>query len=216
MNRTLCILLLAFIIYLFLKRGGGAVGLNENVSTVHRGEGGILFSVPNNPEPSRDSQYMLVISGMYKSNPTWMLNEIPRWLRDTRYIAISPYTNTVETALYTANKMSVQHKGYEMGLTSITGFSSGGSRVMTWYNPPLHRTSRMMLLDFAISEGPSRKDYDGSVIFLYGSTLHARPYGDEYARITEDILTDGGIVEKLDISHYAYPRYAFNKFGNLL
>ena len=213
-NSQILIVAVGFIAYYFLKRGGEGLGLNENVSTVHRGKGGVLFSVPNNPEPSVDSQYMLVISGMYKSNPTWMLNEIPRWLRDTRYIAISPYTDSVETALNTANEMSRRYKGFEMGLSSMTGFSSGGSRLMEYYRP--HTVSRTMILDPAISEGQSRKDYEGDVIFLHGSPLHSVHYGGEYDTITQEILTDGGIVEELDMNHYAYPRYAFNKFGNLL
>ena len=199
------------------KRGGEGSKLIGGNFTVFRGDNDVIISVPDNPEVGREYQYMMVISGMYQSNPKWMLNEIPMWIKNTRNIAISPYYYDVETGISSARKAFDYYIGKgDMGISSITGFSSGGARVMDYYEP--HHFGKVMILDPAISQVHAGKQYEGEVIFLYGSDLHDNyeAYADEYDRITHEVIDEGGIVEELNIGHYQFPKYGFEKFGNIL
>ena len=217
MNKTIFILLLGFIVYLFLTKRVGEGAIEEGDFVVFRGENDVIVSVPNNPELGRENQYMMVISGQYQSTPDWMLNEIPMWIKNSRYIAISPYYNDVQTGMNTALNTFTENTGkVDMGVTSLTGFSSGGARVMEYYEP--HHFAKVMILDPAISETMAGGQYEGEVIFLYGSDLHDNTgaYEDEYNRISEEIIYEGGVVEDLNLDHYHFPKYGFEKFGNIL
>lgn len=207
-----------FALYVISKRvGEGSKMIGIENFTMYRGENDVIISVPDMPELGRESQYMMVISGMYHSSPEWMLNEIPMWIKNTRNIGISPYTQDVEIGMESVQDTFAKHTGkWDMGVTSLTGFSSGGARVMDYYQP--NNFSKVMILDPAISDAQAGKQYEGEVIFLYGSPLHDNynAYADEYNRVSTEIINEGGVVEELNLGHYQYPKYGFEKFGNIL
>jgi hypothetical protein len=177
----------------------------------------ILFSAPDNPETLKSSQIMVIVSGQYKSNPQWFFNHLPIEIRNSRYIVIGSWdTPLFETIKYGSNAMGQISGKIDAGISSITGFSAGGSNVLYEYKE--NTFGRVMILDPAVSPVQEHKEYGNEVIFLYGSNLHDKydTYADEYDTIVKNIVKNEGIVEELNINHYEFPYYAFKKYQNEL
>ena len=176
----------------------------------------VLFSVPDNPEKTRSSQLMVIISGQYQSNPAWFFNHIPVRIRNKRYIVIGSWDTPVNHTLKYGREAMEKVGIIDTGISSISGFSAGGSALMDIYKN--NHYGRVMILDPAISPTQEHKEYGHEVIFLYGSGLHDRynTYADEYDTVAREIVENGGIVEEKNINHYEFPYYGFNKYENEL
>ena len=85
---------------------------------------------------------------------------------------------------------------------------------MNDYEP--HKYEQVFLIDPSASDKQSKKDFEGEVVFLYGWDVHQKAYRDEYERIIPEVKEAGGIVEDIDMNHYEFPRYTFNKFKTKL
>jgi len=99
-------------------------------------------------------------------------------------------------------------------ISSISGFSAGGSQLMNSYDPS--KFERVFLIDPASTTAQSMKDYEGEVVFLYGWDVHEDVYGKEYSEIIPEVKEGGGIVENIDMNHYKFPKYTFSKYQNQL
>lgn len=206
-----------FVFYYYLKSGG--VGEEDVITedfSVKTLDNGVLLSVPDNPDLDTSNQVVMIISGMYRANPSWMLNQVPMDIKNSRYVAVSPYQNPVNEAIKIMQYGMIDETGMEAGISSISGFSAGGSQLMNYYQQ--NNFATVLLLDPALSEVQSEVDLGHEVIFLYGSDLHDSytTYADEYDRLHLEAIASGSIVEDINTGHYEFPKYGFEKYRHLL
>ena len=55
-------------------------------------------------------------------------------------------------------------------------------------------------------------DFGREVVFLYGDDPMEALYDTWYQRMAETVTNNGGIVENVELDHYDYPSYGFNKY----
>lgn len=175
----------------------------------------VLVSVAKKPLEESSDSVMVVIGGMYGSGPRWIINEIPEDIRKDRHIILGEYFYDVEETIRIGME-ALEREGVGEGfhISSISGFSAGGSQLMNNYEP--HKYPRVFLIDPSSSVAQSRKDFEGEVVFLYGWDTHEDAYGKEYERIIDEVLDAGGVVDEVEMDHYDFPSYTFSKYKNQL
>jgi hypothetical protein len=152
---------------------------------------------------------MLVIGGMYQSNPTWMFNQIPADLKRSRNIIIGPYTQSVQQTIVTGSDVLNRNLRVPY-FTSMSGFSAGGARLSEYYYP--NCAPLVVLMDPALDMMKIQKEWGAEVVILWGSDPMEDLYIEEYNYISDSVTEKGGVVEVLEIGHYEFPEYAFNKY----
>ena len=211
------IVLIAFVVVvLYFERSA----IRQHISTrdfdVYSAPKDVLVSIPKNPAPGQENSAIVIIGGMYGSGPRWIIDEIPYDIRQTRNIILGEYFYSVEDTLNMGTQL-LKSKGIGLdGLdfTSISGFSAGGSQLMNSYEP--HTFPRVFLIDPSATKAQSYKDFEGEVVFLYGWDVHEDVYESEYREIIEEVLDADGIVDEVEIDHYEFPNYTFNKYKKYL
>ena len=176
----------------------------------------VLVSIPAEPSQGDEDNVVVIIGGMYGSGPRWMINQIPDDILKHRYVIMGEYYHPVETTLDIGMQALRDNGGGEgtKHITSISGFSAGGSQLMNSYSP--YKYDKVFLIDPSSTQAQSLKDFEGEVVFLYGWDTHERAYGDEYKNIIPEVKEAGGIVENIDMNHYKFPQYTFSKYQNQL
>lgn len=169
------------------------------------GNGAVIVSVPN----IQTNDSMVVIGGMYQSNPIWMYEQLPEEVKRTKNIVIGPYTQSVKQTIDDGTRML---NGFNRApvYTSLSGFSAGGARVSEYYQP--NQFDLVMLIDPALGMEYALKDYGAECILLYGSDPMEDLYSPEYNVMAQTILKNGGVVEEIETGHYTYPQYSFLKY----
>ena len=176
----------------------------------------VLVSIPTNPEVGEEDSVVVIIGGMYGSGPRWMIDQVPEDILKTRYVIMGEHYNDVQETLEVGMEALRDNGGGEgpKRVSSISGFSAGGSQLMNDYEP--HKYDQVFLIDPSSTYKQSKKDFEGEVVFLYGWDVHEEAYADEYERIIPEVKEAGGIVEDIDMNHYEFPRYTFNKYKKKL
>lgn len=175
----------------------------------------VLVSIPNTPEEGMEGSVIVIIGGMYGSGPSWIINSIPEEIKKTRNIILGEYWHPIDETITEGMKALAAHGvGEGLSISSISGFSSGGSQLMNAYEP--HKFGKVFLIDPSASWIQARKDFEGEVVFLYGWDTHEEAYGNQYKEIIDEVLEAGGIVEEIDMDHYKFPEYTFTKYQNQL
>jgi hypothetical protein len=176
----------------------------------------VLVSIPNEPAVGDEDSVVVIIGGMYGSGPRWMIDQVPQEVLDNRYVIMGEYYHSVDETL-DIGMQAIRDNGGGEGpkrISSISGFSAGGSQLMNSYSP--YKFERVFLIDPASTTAQSMKDYEGEVVFLYGWDVHEDVYGKEYSEIIPEVKEAGGVVENIDMNHYKFPKYTFSKYQNQL
>jgi len=203
--------LLALFVYIWLKQSEKAIDTKRNLSgeawTVTRLNDTIV-SIP----AALTNETAIIIGGMYMSDEEWMVNQIPEQIKRERCIILGPYTQSVNVTMSEGVKL-LNQANRQPQFTSLSGFSAGGYRVSEWYNTGQKIFETVFLLDPALdTETIIKKEWGGEVILTFGSNPMEDLYSQEYAYLSNKIVSAGGIVENIEMYHYEYPSYTFQKY----
>ncbi len=175
----------------------------------------VLVSIPKNPDPDMEGSVVVMIGGMYGSGPRWLIHEIPEDILETRNVILGEYFYPVEDTIRIGMEaLSKNGVGEGLQISSISGFSAGGSQLMNSYEP--NKYPRVFLIDPSASVAQAQKDFEGEVVFLYGWDVHEDAYDDEYKEIIDEVADAGGVVDEQEMNHYKFPRYTFSKYKDQL
>lgn len=209
MIEKVALVVIALLVYLiYRERDRIADNDYESLSTDEwtvEGNGKVIVSVPN----AQTNDSMVVIGGMYMSDPMWMYDQIPEDVKRTKNIVIGPYTQSVEQTISEGTRMLNGFNRMPV-YTSLSGFSAGGARVSEYYQP--NQFNLVMMIDPALSMQNAMKDFGAECILLYGSDPMEDLYTPEYEVMGTTIKKNGGVVEEIETGHYTYPQYSFLKY----
>lgn len=209
MLEKVTLVIIAVLVYLIYKgRETIANSDYESMSTDEwrvESNGEVIISVPN----IQTNDSMVVIGGMYQSNPIWMYDQLPEDIKRTKNIVIGPYTQSVERTIGDGTRMLNGFNRMPV-YTSLSGFSAGGARVSEYYRP--NQFDLVMFIDPALSMENAMKDFGAECILLYGSDPMEDLYTPEYEVMAKTIEENGGVVEEIETGHYTYPQYSFLKY----
>lgn len=209
MLEKVTLVIIAVLVYLIYK--GRETMTNSDYESMSTDEwrvesnGEVIVSVPN----IQTNDSMVVIGGMYQSNPIWMYDQLPEDVKRTKNIVIGPYTQSVEKTIGDGTRMLNGFNRMPV-YTSLSGFSAGGARVSEYYRP--NQFDLVMFIDPALSMENAMKDFGAECILLYGSDPMEDLYTPEYEVMAKRIEENGGVVEEIETGHYTYPQYSFLKY----
>lgn len=203
--------LLAVFVYVWIKYSQKKDDTNDNLSgegwTVRRLNDTIV-SIPQ----ALTQETAVIIGGMYQSDEEWMFNQIPEQIKRERNIIVGPYTQSVDVTMSEGSLIMAEELRTPQ-FTSLSGFSAGGYRVTEWWKPGQNMFDVVFLIDPALETSVIKaKRFDSRVILLYGSDPMENLYSENYAYLSNQIMQEGGIVENIEMYHYEYPSYTFQKY----
>lgn len=203
--------LIAVFAYVWIKYSEKKEDTNENLSgdswTVTRLNDTIV-SIPF----AMTNETAVIIGGMYQSDEEWMFNQIPEQIKRERNIIVGPYTQSIDLTIGEGTQLMNQVNRAPQ-FTSLSGFSAGGYRVTEWWKRDQDAFDVVFLIDPALdAKTIASKSFDSRVILLYGSDPMENLYSNEYAYLSNQIAEEGGIVENIEMYHYEYPSYTFQKY----
>jgi len=207
--------LLALFVYLWLKKSQKTQDTTRNLSgdgwTVTR-TGDTIVSIPQ----ALTGETAVVIGGMYQSNEEWMFDQIPEQIKRERCIILGPWTQSVNTTM--SEGIAVLNRNHrDPKFTSLSGFSAGGYRVSEYYSTNQKLFETVFLIDPALEmETIMQREWGAEVVLAYGSDPMENLYSQEYAYLSERIAGKGGVVENIEMYHYAYPSYLFQTYQFML
>lgn len=203
--------ILAVFAYLWLKYSEKKEDTTRNLSgdgwTVVR-SGSTIVSIPD----ANTRETAVIIGGMYISDEEWMFEQIPEMMKRERCIILGPWTRTVNQTIEEGVKVLNQNQRAPL-FTSLSGFSAGGYRVSEWYATGQKMFEKIYLIDPALEmETLMRSKWGAEVVLAYGSNPMENLYSQEYSYLSDEIISAGGFVENIEMYHYEYPSYLFQKF----
>jgi len=203
--------LLAVLVYLWLNKSEKAQDTTRNLSgdawTVTR-NGDTIVSIPQ----ALTSETAVIIGGMYQSDEEWMFDQIPEQIKRERCIILGPWTQSVDATINEGVSI-LNRNNRDPKFTSLSGFSAGGYRVTEWYTSGQKSFETVFLIDPALEMKTILKNsYGAEVVLAFGSNPMEGLYSDEYTYLSNRITSAGGIVENIEMYHYEYPSYLFQKY----
>jgi hypothetical protein len=150
----------------------------------------------------------IIWGGIDFATPSWMAQQIPQELKNSKKIIIAPYTIPLETIL-------VKFKG--ITVNSVSGFSAGGNQ--TW--PHAGKYKFTGLIDPSTSEkavasaSVSAANWSGVVMYYNNGN-----WNNKYKAIGERQVTAAGYLGanavKVSLNHSAIPAKFFQLYGHKL
>lgn len=155
------------------------------------------------------SETMVIMGGQHGSNAKWMWHEIPYELKRTKNIIIGPWQMDVKEVIKRGENVLLRQNVVPY-YTSLSGFSAGGEKVAEFYGVMDFNT--VLFMSPVITADELNPDFGREVVFLYGDDPMEALYTTHYTRMSKTVIDNGGIVENIELDHYDYPSYAFNKY----
>ena len=156
----------------------------------------------------KDLPTAIIWGGIDFATPSWMAQQIPQELKNSKKIIIAPYTIPLETIL-------IKFKGIKVN--SVSGFSAGGNQ--TW--PHAGKYKFTGLIDPSTSEkavtsaSTSAASWSGVVMYYNNGN-----WNGQYKAIGERQVTAagylGGNAVKVSLNHSAIPAKFFQLYGHKL
>lgn len=164
--------------------------------------GKLIVTVPNNfnKEP-----FAVVFGGLYYANPSWMKEQVPVELLNSKPFVFAPWEYTID---------EIKRRVVGIKIKSVSGFSKGGVRA---YPALQGGYSFVGLIDPSI-EG----SYSGVVIPNNPSTVLIYQKNRGWGRSTLNYAinklknSDCKNIFSVSLSHSEIPKFFFKKFGNNL